>query len=309
MLNWVLVGIGDIARKRVISALRDTARSCLYGVVTRDPEKGRQYAPRVWTSLEAALADPAADAVYIATPVVLHAPQTIAALNAGKHVLCEKPVAMRYGQARSMLETAKASGRIFGVAYYRRNYPKVRRALDLIREGVIGRPVLAEASCHGWFDFAGGHRGWLANPSMAGGGPLYDIGSHRIDLLNFFLGQPRRVTGQLSNVVHPFEVEDSATLLIEYENLARAVVDVRWHCHQDRDEFRITGTGGVMDLSPLNSGRLVYPGGVEDLPPHANLHQPCVENFVAAVLDGAPLLSTGASAVMTDWVTEQVVSA
>jgi predicted dehydrogenase len=309
MLNWVLVGIGDIARKRVIPALKDAARSRLYGVVTRDPEKGSHYAERVWTTLEPALADPAVDAVYIATPVVLHAPQTIAALKAGKHVLCEKPVAMRYDQAKSMVDAARASGRIFGVAYYRRNYPKVGRALELLREGVIGRPVLAEASCHGWFDFADGYRGWLANPAMAGGGPLYDIGSHRIDLMNFFLGHPRRVTGQLSNVVHPFEVEDSATLLIEYENLARAVVDVRWHCREDRDEFRITGTAGAIDLSPLNSGRLVYPGGAEDLPPHANLHQPCVENFVAAVLDGAPLLSTGASAIVTDWVTQQVVSA
>lgn len=308
MLNWVLVGIGDIATKRVIPALQNTARSNLYGVVTRDPEKGRRHAGQVWTALDPALEDPAVDAVYIATPVLLHAPQTIAALKAGKHVLCEKPVAMHYDQAKSMVEAAKGSGRIFGVAYYRRTYFKVLRALELIRQGVIGRPVFAEASCHGWFDFADGYRGWLADPAMAGGGPLYDIGSHRIDLMNYFFGQPRRVTGQLSNVVHRFEVEDSATVLIEYENAVRAVVDVRWHCREDRDQFRITGTEGSMDLSPLNSGRLVYPGGEEDLPPHSNLHQPCVENFVAAVLDGAPLLSTGATAIVTDWVTQQVVS-
>ncbi|MBL8232496.1 MAG: Gfo/Idh/MocA family oxidoreductase [Bryobacterales bacterium] len=309
MLNWVLVGIGDIAKKRVIPAIKSADRSSLYGVVTRDRAKGALYADRVWTSLDEALTDEAVDAVYIATPVALHASQTIAALRAGKHVLCEKPVAMHYPQAQSMVSAAKASGRIFGVAYYRRTYPKVLRALELVKQGAIGRPVFAEASCHGWFDFADGQRGWLTDPAMAGGGPLYDIGSHRIDLLNYFFGQPKRVVGQLSNVVHPFEVEDSATVLIEYESAVRAVVDVRWHCRAERDEFRITGTDGAIDLSPLNSGRLVHPGGEEHLPPHANLHQPCVQNFVDAVLDGSLLLSTGTSAIVTDWVTQQVVSA
>jgi predicted dehydrogenase len=95
--------------------------------------------------------------------------------------------------------------------------------------------------------------------------------------------------------------------VIKYANGVHGVVDVRWHCHQQRDEFRIIGTEGEINLSPLNSGRLVWPGGSEELPPHENLHYPCIENFVSAVLDGAPLASTGATALWTDWVTSEVM--
>ena len=142
---------------------------------------------------------------------------------------------------------------------------------------------------------------------MSGGGPLYDIASHRIDVLNFLFGAPRRVVGQMSNVVHQLEVEDSATVLIEYESGMRGVVDVRWHTHQDRDDFRIIGTDGEMQLSPLNGPRLAFKGREEQLPTHKNLHYPCIEDFATAVLEGkAPAAPIG-EAIVTDWVTEQVM--
>jgi predicted dehydrogenase len=140
---------------------------------------------------------------------------------------------------------------------------------------------------------------------MAGGGPLYDIGSHRIDLLNYFFGDPTKVTAQLSRVIHNREIEDSATVLVEYPNKLRGIIDVRWHCKQGRDEFRITGTDGVMDLSPLNAPPLRYAGKEEHLPTHSNLHYPCIENFASSILDGSPLLATGHSSMWTDWVTEK----
>jgi len=306
MLHWIVAGIGDIATKRVIPAIKAESRSELYGVVTRDAVKGAGYAAHVWDSFDAAIADPRVDAVYIATPVALHAPQTIAALRAGKHVLCEKPVALNFQQACDMRDAAAEAGRVLGIAYYRRMYPKVLRARQLLAEGVIGRPVLAEISCHDWFNAEAG-RGWLVDPAMAGGGPLYDIGSHRIDLLNDFFGEPVAVTAQRSNHVHRRAVEDSATVLIEYACGVRGVVDVRWHCRAGRDEFRITGTDGVMDLSPLNGPLLRYPGGEEEHPAHGNLHYPCVENFVAHVLDGVELRATIASSMVTDWVTAEAI--
>ena len=151
-------------------------------------------------------------------------------------------------------------------------------------------------------------RAWQFDPALAGGGPLFDIGSHRIDVLNFLFGEPQRVAGQLSNAVHATAVEDCATVMIEYANKVRGIVDVRWNSHVRRDEFRIIGTDGEMDLTPLSGPELVFPGGREDLPPHANFHFPCIENFVAAVLDGAPLLASGESSLWTDWVTEQAVA-
>src|SRR6266567_6406687 len=223
MLNWVVIGIGDIATRRVIPAIQAEPRSRLYGLVTRDPAKAAPYGVRAWQTLDEALTEPAVDAIYIGTPVFLHAPQTIQSLRAGKHVICEKPMAMNESEARTMLQAAHDSGKTLGVAYYRRSYPKVQRAKQLLASGVIGRPVLAELTCHGWFD-GQGSRSWLVDPAKAGGGPLFDIASHRIDVLNFLFGEPLQVTAQLSNVVHHYPVEDNATVMIEYAGGIRGIV-------------------------------------------------------------------------------------
>jgi predicted dehydrogenase len=308
MLKWLVIGIGDITTKRVIPALLEEKRSELWGIVTRHPEKAAPYRARAFTDLEAALVADGADAVYVASPVFLHAPQTIAALAAGKHVLCEKPMAMNYGEACSMAKAARAAGKTLGVAYYRRTYPKVARAKELLGQGVIGQPLFAYITNYEWRSPAEVRRAWQFDPALAGGGPLFDIGSHRIDLLNYVFGEPQRVAGQLSNVVHATAVEDCATVMIEYGNKVRGIVDVRWNSHVKRDEFRIIGSDGEIDLTPLGGPELVYPGGREDLPTHSNIHFPCVENYVAAVLDGAALISSGESALRTDWVTEQAVA-
>jgi predicted dehydrogenase len=309
MLNWIVVGIGDIAVRRVIPAIQAEPRSCLYGLVTRDAYKAAPYKVRTWTTLDEALSDSAVNTVCISTPVFLHAPQTIQALRAGKHVLCEKPMAMNEAEARSMVQVAEKAGRTLGVAYYRRTYPKVKRAKELIAAGAIGRPVFAELTCHEWRDGEGSARSWLLDPAQAGGGPLYDIGSHRIDVLNFLFGDPQRATGYVSNAIHHYAVEDNATVMIDYAAGLRGIVDVRWNSKVRRDECRIRGTEGEMDLSPLNGPELIYPGGREHLPPHANLHYPMIENFVDAVLGKAALLASGASSYWTDWVIERAKNA
>ena len=304
MLNWVVIGIGDITSKRVIPAIQSETRSRLYGIVTRDPAKAAPYNTRTFATLDQALGDSLVQAVYVATPVFLHAPETIQSLHAGKHVLCEKPMAMNQAEARTMVAAGEQSGKVFGVAYYRRLYPKLMRAKQLLEQGAIGQPVFAELTNHMWFD-GQGERSWLFDPAKAGGGPLLDIASHRIDVLNFLFGRPRRVAGQLSNAVHHYAVEDNASLMIEYENGVRALVDVRWHSKIRRDECRIRGTEGEIEMSPLNGPDLTYPGGHEKLPPHPNLHFPLIANFVDALEGKAPLAAPGAEAYLTDWVTEQ----
>ena len=310
MLNWLVIGVGDITRKRVLPAVLAQPRSRLYALLTRSPAKAAVYpGALVYTDLSDALRDPSIHAVYVASPVALHAGHTIASLRTGKHVLCEKPVALDFAQAESMAEAARQSGRLLGIAYYRRLYPKLLRARQLIREGAIGQPVLVEANYHGWLESP--DRAWLKDPAIAGGGPLYDVGSHRIDACNFLFGRPLRATGLLSNAVHELAVEDSATALIEYAGGIHAVIDVRWNSRMPRDQFRVIGSEGEINLDPLNGHalRLLASDGSlteEQLPPHANVHYPAVENFVAAVLDGAPLACPIGEAIWTDWVTEQV---
>jgi 1,5-anhydro-D-fructose reductase (1,5-anhydro-D-mannitol-forming) len=309
VLNWLVIGVGDITRRRVLPAIAEEKRSRLAAIVTRDPAKARPYGVPAFGALSEALDKSATDAVYVATPVFLHASQTITSLQAAKHVLCEKPMAMNFSEAKSMVEASSQSRRMLGVAYYRRYYPKINRAKELLAQGAIGSPTLAWATYHSWLAPSLDARSWLADPAKAGGGPLFDVASHRIDVCNYLFGKPQHVAAQLSNSVHKLAVEDSATVMIEYENLVRAVVDVRWNSRVERDEFRIIGTDGEMQLTPLNGPGLVWPGGREELPVHPNVHLPCIHNFVDAVLDGSPLASSGETALATDWITEQAVIA
>ena len=311
-LRWALAGIGDIARKRVIPAIQSEPRSTLYGFITRDPAKAQEFpGTKSWATVEDAVADPAVDAVYIALPVALHAHAAITALRAGKHVLCEKPMAVNFAQSQQMVAEARASGRFLGVSYYRRLYPKLIRAKQLIAEGAIGRPLLADANCHSWLDTEG--RDWLRDPALAGGGALYDIASHRIDAMNFLFGKVERACGLLSNAVHRMGVEDSATVLMQLPGGVHVIVDVRWNSHVPRDQFRIIGEDGEINLDPLNGPELrVTTRGesrVENLPPHANLHYPVVENFVDAVLANDPgrLACPAEQGAWVDWTIEQVV--
>ena len=140
------------------------------------------------------------------------------------------------------------------------------------------------------------------SPELAGGGPLYDIASHRIDLMNYLFGAPVRASGYVSTLVQPVAVEDNATVLIEYQSGVRGLVDVRWHSRVARDEFRIRGTEGEIELTPLNDPPLVSPLGSEQIPAPLNLHFPCIADFVSAVVNDSPMRSSGATALCTDWV-------
>jgi 1,5-anhydro-D-fructose reductase (1,5-anhydro-D-mannitol-forming) len=306
MLSWLVAGVGDITRKRVLPAILAEPRSRLAGIVTRDPAKAEPYGVKSWGDLASALAGSDATAVYIATPVFMHAAQTVEALRAGRHVLCEKPMALNYDEALAMQRASEDTRCTLGIAYYRRMYPKVDRARELIEAGVIGRPVFAEATAHDWFNPLGTSRAWLADPKQSGGGPLRDIGSHRIDLMNYLFGKPINAIGRMTTLVQPLEVEDNATVTIEYEGGVRGVVDVRWHSRVVRDEFRVRGTDGEIDLSPLNGPELVHPGGVERIAAPENLHYPCVEDFVSAIVRGILPRSYGESALAAEWVMEQV---
>jgi predicted dehydrogenase len=308
MLRWLVVGLGDIATKRVLPAIREEARSRLTGVVTREAAKATPLGVPAFAGVDEALRNGVFDAVYVASPVFLHAPQTIQALRRGVPVLCEKPMAMNWIEAQQMVEAASQSGQTLGVAYYRRTYPKVRRAMELIQQGVIGHPVMAFASCHSCLPADPKRQAWLFDPAQAGGGPLYDIGSHRIDLLNYIFGPPQLARACLSNTVHNIPVEDSASVLIKYPQGVHGIVDVRWNSRVPRDEFRIVGTEGAIDLTPLNGPTLESPCGQENLPAHSNVHYPCIKNFVDALFEGKPLLSSGATAVWTDWVTERALA-
>jgi predicted dehydrogenase len=153
----------------------------------------------------------------------------------------------------------------------------------------------------------------LSDPALAGGGPLYDIASHRIDAMNFLFGKVEHACGLRSNAVHRMGVEDSATVLMGLPGGVHAVIDVRWNSRVARDQFRIIGEEGEINLDPLNSPELRVTtreeSRVESLPPHSNLHYPVVEDFVDAILaNGLGRVACPAEqGAWVDWVIEQVV--
>src|SRR5438309_8352639 len=216
-LGWGLIGCGDIAQKRVAPAIRDSAPSELIAVNRAQSELaaafGKQFGARRWyLDWKKLLRDEEIDAVYIATPVHLHAEQAIAAAEAGKHVLCEKPMAMSVRECDQMIAACRSNKVKLGVAYYRHFYPVVERIKAIIKSGEIGTPVLAQINAFEQFNPAADNpRAWLLRKDIAGGGPMFDFGCHRIEVLTNIFGPIAEAKGMTASVVFDREVEDTAS--------------------------------------------------------------------------------------------------
>ena len=139
------------------------------------------------------MTDDEIDAVYIATPVFLHAEQTIAAAEAGKHVLCEKPMALNVEECDRMIAACKANNVKLGIAYYRRFYPVLERVRQVIASGEIGNPVFAQMNAFEYVDPDARPSPRLAlEKAKSGGGPMMDFGCHRLEVLTDLFGTIRR---------------------------------------------------------------------------------------------------------------------
>jgi predicted dehydrogenase len=304
-VRWGLVGCGDISEKRVAPALREVTGSRLVAVARAQAQKAADFAARHGASRSYAdwrelVRDEELDAVYVATPVRLHAEQAVAAAEAGKHVLCEKPMALDPASCERMIGAARAHRVRLGVAYYRHHYPLVRRLRALLDSGEIGRPVLAGMQAFEPFDAPVGHpRAWLLRRSESGGGPMADFGCHRVEVLLDLLGPLAEAHGISTRArFREREVEDTCIATLRFESGAAAVVTVTHAAQERRDTLEIFGTRGSAHVAVLNAGvvRIVTASGEreESHPPHANLHQPLVEDFVTAVREGREPTVTGA---------------
>jgi len=304
VVGWGLVGCGDIAAKRVAAALGQAEGSALVTVARARAGLAAEFAvrhgARRWhADWRDVLKDAEVDAVYLATPVRLHAGQAVAAAEAGKHVLCEKPMALDVASGERMLAAARAHGVRLGIAYYRHHYPVIARLRELLASGEIGEPVLAQVQAFEPFDPGPDDpRAWVMRRSESGGGPMADFGCHRIEVLLDLLGPVVGVHGFPDNVrFREREVEDTCVAHLRFRSGAVAVLGVTHAAHEPRDTLELFGTRGSAHVSVLNRGglRVVTATGAreERHPPHANLHQPLVEDFVAAVREGREPLVTG----------------
>jgi len=197
-IRWGILGTGNIGLEKVIPAMQ----RCRYGVVTtiasRDPAKAQQVAarlgiPRAVGSYEELLADPTIDAVYIPLPNHLHVPWSLNALAAGKHVLCEKPIALTAAQAQELLTAAQQYPHLkIMEAFMYRHHPQWQQAHQWVREGRIGTLRTIQSFFAYYLDDPANIR----NMAGIGGGGLLDIGCYTISLARFIYdAEPARVCG------------------------------------------------------------------------------------------------------------------
>jgi predicted dehydrogenase len=274
----------------------------------------REFGARRWCAeWQDLLTDYEIDALYVATPVHLHAEQTIAAAERGKHVLCEKPMALSVADCERMIAACRANDVKLGVAYYRHFYPVVRRVKELLESGELGVPVVVQINAFEWFDpSASDPRAWLINKGLSGGGPMFDFGCHRIEVLLDIFGDVRNVKATLANTFFDREVEDTATAVLQFERGTCGTLTVTHAAREPQDTFDLFCSRGSIHIPVLNEGtmRVVTPDGerIETHPNASNIHQPLIEDFATAVLKNRDPFVTGEIARAVAIVEEKIYS-
>ena len=214
-IGFAVIGCGLIGKKRA-SALAKTSNASLVYACDLDQSRAAELARtapgcKATTRYEEALSDAKVSAVIVSTLNSVLAPIAIAAAKAGKHVLIEKPGAIRASELRELADAAANSGSRVRVGYNHRFHPALQKARQLIDSGALG-PLMFLRGRYGHGGRKGYDREWRANPSLSGGGELIDQGVHLIDLAGWFLGDFDRVEGHASTLFWDMKVDDNAFL-------------------------------------------------------------------------------------------------
>jgi predicted dehydrogenase len=318
-MKFLVVGAGMIAQSAHIPNLLRLGET-IVGVVDRNFDRAQRVArqfgiPRCWDDYFLAIEGSGADGVIVATPTKFHYAITMTALRAGKHVLCEKPPAMTAAEAYEMAEEAEKRDLVLMYGLHRRFRDDALAVKEAIRRGELGDVYFARAR---WLRSRGAPGGWFCQKALAGGGPLFDIGVHAIDLGWWLLGKPklkevygfgfRRIGAKgvdLSRGHQPadvrdgldrevrFDVEDYAGGFITFEGGQALLYEVSWLLN-DKDDFRVTVCGDKKGATfpPLEfhaGGEVIFDGRDE-----GEAHFRLTQEFVRAVAGGRQELQIGA---------------
>ncbi len=306
-LRLAMLGCGFIADLHTRAAA--AAGVEVVGVANHRLETAAVFAARhqieqVTTDWATLVDDAAVDAVCVCTPNVLHAPQTLAGLEAGKHVLVEKPMATTLVDAEAMAAAAEAAGRVLLVGHMWRYRTEVRALRDRIAAGELGRIVRT----HGYGVHARwGPSGWFRDPVLAGGGALIDMGIHAIDTARFLLGdpQPRRVQASIGTGYSDAAVDDDGLVLVDWTGGARSSIEFGWwapHLGGLEADTEVFGATGYARVWP----NAEPPGAYEhcDLPMYAAQ----MADFAARCIDPRHVPPAGAPTPETGLVAQRIVA-
>jgi predicted dehydrogenase len=301
VVRWGIIGAGDIAHRVMAPAMRQAPHAELVAVMRRDRVAAEAFATehgarRAYDRVEALLADPEIDAVYVATPVHRHLPDTLAAAEYGKHVLCEKPMALTVAEGEAMRAACDRAGVRLMICFYQRFNARHQQIKALLAAGRIGRVTAVRLNFSGRFADRPG--AWRQDPAAAGGGCYMDNASHCIDLLRFLCGEVVAASALVDTLAASYPVEDTASSLLRLASGAHAVVTSYWSSGDPDAErasvLEILGTHGAIVATPLHDkfsrGRLtlVTAAGEEQFTVEASTHVALLEDFAARLASGAP---------------------
>jgi predicted dehydrogenase len=322
-LRWGILSTANIADEKVIPGMRKSARSRLVAIGSRDEVRARAFATRhgierVHGSYEALLADPGIDAVYIPLPNHLHAEWTMAAARAGKHVLCEKPLAMTSAEAETMIEVCEAEGVRLMEGFMYRLHPSWVAVREMVAAGRIGRLLAVQS----WFSYFNDDMANIRNIRAVGGGALYDIGCYCVNLSRLlFETEPDGVEAAITRDPSDGVDVQTSALLTFGEGMATFTCSIRAEPDQ---RVHIYGTEGRISIGipfniPPDRPTQVYltAGGDPPVAPTtevlafeaADPYTVETEAFATAVLDDLPTPLPPADAVANLRVIERIFAA
>ena len=259
-IRWGILGAGKIAESQMAPAIAAAPGHELAAVSRRDLDSAQLFAERhgagrAYDSAEELLTDERVNAVYVATPPHLHARQTVQAAEAGKHVLCEKPMAMTPAEAREMIEACRANGVVLTICHYQRFNARHQRIRRLLEAGAIGQVTAARINFSDRFPPQPGV--WHHVPEISGGGPVMDLGIHCIDLMRYLCGPAESVAALVETLVDSSPVSDTATLLLRLAGGAQGVITSHWTTANFEPErtngLEICGTEGSIVAAPISA--------------------------------------------------------
>ncbi len=321
-LRWGIMSTADIGRRKVVPAIQRARRNRVVAIASREPGRATEYAAAlgIATSLgsyEELLADPEIDAVYLPLPNHLHLEWTLKAAAAGKHVLCEKPLAMSSAEAAQMVEACERAGVRLMEAFMYRLHPTWVAVRELVAAGRIGQLMAVQS----WFGYFNDDQTNIRNIRAAGGGALYDVGCYCVNLSRLLFGrEPSRVRGAV--VRDPVGGTDVLTSgMLEFgDGIAAFTCSTRAENDQRVDIYGTTGRISVPIAFNIPPDRpteiLVIAGGKPPLAPNierltfptADPYTVQAEVFAAAVLDGVEPPFPAMDAVANLRVIEQILA-
>ena len=309
------VGIGQLH----VQGYTEHPDSQVVAICDINLERGKKVAekfgvPKVVKDYRDLLKMDGIDAVSVCVPNYLHAEMTIAAFEAGKHVICEKPLAMNSKEGEAMVAAGKKAGKLFMTAFNNRFRGDTQVLKRFIEQGELGDIYYAKT---GWIRRKGipGMGSWFTTKSKAGGGPLIDIGVHVLDLTLWLMGNPKAKTVSGSTYAMfgckgegmgdwgtaekggVCDVEDLAAGFIRLENGATVFVEASWASHIEKDLFysNLIGTKGGADVEPFRVYKDMHGATVDITPgfPQQEGHVTEVKHFVDCLVNGQKLVATG----------------